>query len=210
MSSSEHTEKLNARVNKLVSASDPEEVKEIYQDWSHSYNADLKAFGYTAPLIGTRLLASKVSNKLASIHDAGCGTGIVGTLLHEHGFHHIHGTDFSQGMLDKAAETKHYESLNIADFGAPLEIDDNRFDATISIGVYTKRFKEHFIKDIVRTTKPGGCLVLTCRELYFSEVMNSVSSLMESNQIANVEFTYQEYMTGQSASAYYIAMTKSV
>jgi len=109
-------------VNKLVSATDPEEVKAAYAQWAKSYESDLHEFGYVAPSVGIRLLVERVLDKSSLIHDAGCGTGLVGKLLSEVGFSNLHGTDFSPEMLQKAQATGHYQKLDQVDFGGPLRI----------------------------------------------------------------------------------------
>jgi len=204
-----HDESLNQKVNKLVSASNPDEVKSIYQDWSESYDEDLQGFGYVAPDRGVQLLLPLLSDKAAFIHDAGCGTGLVGNLLSRAGCTNLHGTDFSAAMLDKADATGCYQQLTAEDFGTTLSMTDNHFDAAISIGVYTKRFKHYFLSEMIRTIKPGGHCVFSCRELYFTEVMDTVSAMLVDKRVFNVNVQHLDYMTGQQASAYYLTLEKS-
>jgi len=113
-------DELNALVNKLVSAENPEEVKEAYATWAENYNNDLNNFGYVAPLIGSELLIKHTSNEESLIHDAGCGTGLVGTLLKEQGYTNLQGSDFSPEMLEKADALQIYGNLVELDFGNPL------------------------------------------------------------------------------------------
>ncbi len=196
------------KVNKLVSATNPEEVKAAYKDWADSYDDDLSGFGYVAPHVGVQLFARAHSDKQGLIHDAGCGTGQVGQLLHAAGFLNIHGSDFSPEMLAVAKNTQCYMRLFNADFGKVLDLPDNHFDAAISIGVYTKRFNDHFLAEMIRTIKPQGHFVFSCRELYFDEVMLTVSDMLKSKSIKNVSIEYSPYMTGQGASAFYIIVQK--
>lgn len=202
-------QQLNTIVNQLVSATDPGEVKRAYKDWADTYDNDLDSFGYVAPRIGVNMLVRRLTDKNALIHDAGCGTGLVGTLLKQQGFSQLHGSDFSDSMLEKASLTGHYSELQTLDFSEPIAIPDNAYDAVISIGVYTKRFNEHFISEMVRIVRSAGYLVLSCRELYFEEVMSTVALLLKNRTIANVCIEHDQYMTGQDASAYYIAIEKS-
>jgi len=201
-------QKLNEIVERLVSATDPEEVKRTYKAWADTYDGDLDSFGYVAPGIGVRLLSQRLSNKNALIHDAGCGTGLVGTLLNQLGYQQLHGSDFSSSMLEKASLTRCYTNLQSLDFGGPLDIASDTYDAVISIGVYTKRFDQHFISEMIRLLRPAGYFVFSCREQYFDEVMETVSSLLQNKSIKRMILEHDDYMTGQDASAYYICLEK--
>lgn len=207
--SMDQKQKLNTIVNQLVSATDPDEVKRAYKNWADTYDNDLDSFGYVAPRIGVKMLAQRLTDKNALIHDAGCGTGLVGTLLFQLGYNQLHGSDFSDSMLEKASLTGRYSKLYTLDFSEAIAISDNAYDAVISIGVYTKRFNEHFISEMIRIVRPAGHFVFSCRELYFEEVMNAVSLLIKNRTIAKVCIEHDQYMTGQDASAYYIDIEKS-
>lgn len=214
----DQNQKLNAIVNKLVNATDPEEVKRSYKEWANTYDSDLNSFGYVAPHVGVELLTQRLvdefdnvdglDSKGALILDAGCGTGLVGALLSKLGYSQLHGFDFSTSMLEKASLTGHYADLQVQDFSGPLATASNTYHAVISIGVYTKRFDQHFIAEMIRITRPSGYFVFSCREMYFGEVMDSVSSLLKAKAVSRVTIDHDDYMTGQDASAYYIGIKK--
>jgi len=189
--------RLNKIVNGLVGATDPDEVKLAYKQWADTYDGDLKSFGYVAPQIGVKLLAQQLGDTNALIHDAGCGTGLVGSLLSQLGYHQLNGSDFSTSMLDKASESGHYIDLLTLDFSGPVEIESDIYDGVISIGVYSKRFDQHFIPEMVRILRPAGHFVFSCREMYIEEVMRSTSLLLRNKAIANVAVVHDEYMIGQ-------------
>jgi len=201
-------QKLNEIVNRLVNATDPEEVKRSYKEWASTYDNDLNSFGYVAPHVGVKLLSKRLGDTSALILDAGCGTGLVGVLLSQLGYKQLHGSDFSTDMLEKASLTGCYTDLQIQDFSAPIATTSNSYDAVVSIGVYTKRFDQHFISEMIRVTRPAGHFVFSCREMYFGEVMGTVSSLLESKLVSKVAVQHDDYMTGQDASAYYIDIKK--
>ncbi|OED36614.1 hypothetical protein AB833_26555 [Chromatiales bacterium (ex Bugula neritina AB1)] len=203
------SDQLNDIVNRLVSSTDPDEVRRLYKLWSETYDDDLDAFGYVAPQIGVDIFAGIISDKSARIHDAGCGTGLVGVLLTREGYTCVHGSDFSPEMLDRARMTNCYKSLVAADFSEVLDIESNTFDAIISIGVYTKRFHIHFLREMVRTLKSGGSMVFTCRELYFNEVSESIRQLHIEKKIVRSSVALDNYMTGQQARAYYVVLQKT-
>lgn len=207
-------ERINETVNKLVNATDAEEVKLAYKHWANDYNFDLHTFGYVAPQIGVNLFVQKLitqknADKQSLIHDAGCGTGLVGELLGQLGYTNIHGSDFSEEMLEKAKDTSRYSQLMSLDFAAALPLPDNGYDAAISIGVYTKRFKQHLISEMIRIIRPSGYFVFSCREQYYEEVVVLIAQLLKDKSISNASIQHDEYMSEQNASAFYFALQKS-
>jgi len=201
---------LNDLINRLVATDDPEEVRRLYRQWAASYDSDLDQYGYVAPVVGVALFQDWISDKSAVIHDAGCGTGQVGKLLTASGYTTIHGSDFSNDMLAVAKSRGCYLSLVQADYTEPLEFKSDSVDGIISIGVYTKRFKNNFLAEMLRMLKPGGCMIFSCRPVYFDEVADSIKELHQTNEISRSSIMYDDYMTGQQASAFYIALQKTV
>lgn len=86
------SEQLNNIIARLKSSRNGEEVKQIYREWSATYNQDLEYFAYMAPQIGVALFDNALSNSNDLIFDAGCGTGLCGQALAERGYkrHHLH------------------------------------------------------------------------------------------------------------------------
>lgn len=201
-------DQLESLVNKLVHATDPEEVKALYRQWAASYDNDLDSYGYVAPQIGCSMF-SQLVDKTARIHDAGCGTGLVGRLLTDLGYANIDGSDFSQHMLAQAKATDRYQHLQQADYSGPVELPNDGYDAVISIGVYTKRFKQHFLNEMLRIIKPGGHLLFSCRPLYYEEVANLVKQLHLDEKIDRSSVKHDDYMIGQKATAFYVILTKA-
>lgn len=202
-------DQLNDLINRLVNTNDQQEVRDLYKQWATSYDMDLGEFGYVAPQVGVSLFEKVVLDKAAQIHDAGCGTGQVGQLLTKMGYKYINGSDFSDDMLAVAAGAECYQSLTQADYTKPLEIASDHFDAIISIGVYTKRFKQLFIGEMLRTLKPGGWMVFSCRPMYFEEVVETVKACHIERSIAESSVVFDNYMLEQNASAYYVSLKKS-
>ena len=201
---------LEVIVQQLIHETDPEEVKRLYRQWSATYEKDLASFGYVAPDNAIDLFLKHVTNKNALIHDAGCGTGLVGSKLKLAGYSNIDGSDFSTDMLQLAQQTQAYQHLSEIDFAMPTALKDNHYDAVISVGVYTKRFKNTFIPEMLRTLKPNGYFVFTARPLYFDEVNATLHELLKNGAIRNSYIEYNDYMTGQNACAYFIAVQKNL
>lgn len=181
----------------------------MYKQWANTYDNDLDEFGYVAPVVGVSIFKRLINATDAIIHDAGCGTGQVGRLLASAGYTNIHGSDFSEDMLGVARQRGCYESLVQADYTMPLDFKSSCTDGIISIGVYTKRFKQNFIIEMLRMLKPGGWLVFSCRPLYFEEVADSIKELHKEEVISKSSVILDDYMIGQAASAYYVSLCKS-
>ena len=72
------------------------------------------------------------------ILDIGCGTGLVGKYLSEHGFKKIVGLDISENMLKIASEKGYYESLEEYTVGDPDKFPShlkNKFDVVVCSGL---------------------------------------------------------------------------
>lgn len=205
------SDRLDTLINKLVAATDPTEVIDLYAQWAEQYDSDLDEFGYVAPQLSCELFESLVGDKSALIYDAGCGTGIVGSLLKERGYKNLVGADFSQEMRALANNTEAYTRLEHADYSQSLKCADETYNAVISVGVYTARFKGVFIPEMLRIIKPGGLLLFTCRPHYFEDdVKPQLDTLQQKGLMNNVTIVEKPYMLKQQANAFYITAYKPV
>jgi len=200
---------LNSLINQLVASTDSAETQRIYAEWAATYEGDLDGFGYVAPQLGTAMFAELMPDKSGLLYDAGCGTGLVGQHLAELGYTRLHGADFSPDMQAKARTLNVYERLMTADFCAPLETETNSYDGLISIGVYSSRFKTHFLPEMLRILKPSGPMLFTCRPNYFKDDVKIQLAKMESDQsITDLTIVEKPYMQAQGAHAHYISFRK--
>ncbi|HCH08436.1 MAG TPA: class I SAM-dependent methyltransferase, partial [Dehalococcoidia bacterium] len=86
----------------VYSSKNEQELGERYDQWASSYEKDLIGdFGWYGPPSSVTA-AAKYVPKDSRILDAGAGTGLVGQLLNEHGYHNLVAMDLSEGMLDQA------------------------------------------------------------------------------------------------------------
>ena len=97
--------KLEGLITRLVNTDDQQEVRQLYRQWSASYDSDLDNYGYVAPEVGVTLFEQLVDNPNALIHDAGCGTGQVGQLLQQRGYGNVVGSDFSDDDVSLGINT---------------------------------------------------------------------------------------------------------
>ncbi|MBO1346685.1 MAG: methyltransferase domain-containing protein [Hormoscilla sp. GUM202] len=79
--------------------------------WSRIYDAELDRPYRISPIKSARALAKVLSDKEASILDAGAGTGMVGEALGELGYSKITALDLSSEMLEVARKKGVYQAL---------------------------------------------------------------------------------------------------
>ncbi len=79
-----------------------EDTRALYSEWAASYDADITAMAYATPDRVAKALLSLSPDTAQPILDFGCGTGLSGLALHNHGFSCIDGTDITPEMLDQA------------------------------------------------------------------------------------------------------------
>ncbi len=152
--------------DRVLNATTKDELIAAYAEWADQYDSDLiNDMGYVAPVTAGALLQSRLSDRNARILDAGCGTGIVGEVLHQNGYDNVEGIDYSQHMLEKAAEKGVYKGLSQGDLMQPLDIADDSYDAIISVGTFTcSHVGPAAMSELIRITKPGGYICFTVRE----------------------------------------------
>lgn len=144
---------------------DIDEIKRAYGQWASAYDEDTqKGMGYVAPLLGAAALAERVSED-AEVLDAGCGTGLVGAALHEHGLEKIDGTDISPEMLDRAKAKGAYRQLSEADLTGQLKIATDTYDGVICVGVFTSgHVGPDALDELARVARPGAPIVATVHQ----------------------------------------------
>ena len=94
--------------------------------WDSGENAHYQG----AALVGQALLARR-PHELLDVLDAGCGTGMVGSLVRPRA-RQLVGVDMSQPMLDRAQEKGDYDALVCGDLVAYLATHPQAFDAVVS------------------------------------------------------------------------------
>ena len=147
---------------KAYDRKDKEEILSLYRDWAESYDAELGDNQYVAPQRAAADFARHVSNRAARILDVGCGTGLVGRFLAEHGFSRIDGLDISAAMLEQAEQRGGYERLMEADLTAGLDIADGAYDAVVSVGTFThNHVGPRGVDEVLRVVRPGGIAAIT-------------------------------------------------
>ncbi|MDU8941976.1 class I SAM-dependent DNA methyltransferase [Ovoidimarina sediminis] len=120
---------------KIYQARSAEAQREIYDTWSETYDADVKAQGYATPARMAAALAGVMERYDAPILDFGCGTGLSGAALAGVGFTVIDGVDISEGMMASAGARGVYRDLRVIPVGEPFSVAPGTYGAIAAVGV---------------------------------------------------------------------------
>jgi predicted TPR repeat methyltransferase len=163
------SDKIDARLSRVYD--NPGDKQSLFDDWAPTYDHDLvNEMGYVADAEVCRKLEALVPDRQARILDAGCGTGLVGRRLRKAGYTEIHGSDYSQKMLDEARASGAYRSLQQHDLTRPIETDQP-YDAAIVVGVFafSQPSAEHLV-NITCSLKSDGVALVTVNGKAWREV----------------------------------------
>jgi predicted TPR repeat methyltransferase len=108
---------------------------------------------------------------VTSVLDVGCGTGLVGRALRDHGITgEILGLDISRESLELARTNGAYDALAHADLQQRLPLDDDSVDVVVCVGVMTYLpAVEDVWREFARVARPRGLVVVTQREDLWEE-----------------------------------------
>ena len=148
-----------------------EEAKAFYDRWAADYETELAENGYVTPLRCAQALADAASMPWAPLAEFGCGTGLGGAMLREHGFECIDGFDISPRMLEQARSKEIYRSLDIVDLSQPLDnIARDAYQNAAAIGVLNpKHMPATVIDEILNLLPEGGCFVFSLNDHALAE-----------------------------------------
>lgn len=108
-------------------------VSETFDVFAESFDEVLKRLEYRAPelvLSAVKALNIEPMHQL-KILDAGCGTGLLGDLIHDYADQLV-GVDLSNKMIDKASERKRYDWLEVAELTQFMQDRPNSYDLIAS------------------------------------------------------------------------------
>lgn len=162
------TENFNDKVGNYQ-PSNPQEVKQLYDNFAATYDDTLKVWAYEAPRVAAEMLHHYLPDGRA-ILDAGCGTGLTGKALVTAGFEAVTGIDLSPESIELAQATGVYSALQTADLSQTLPFEENQFDGINCVGVLTYVPElRHVLSEFARVVKPGGVILFTQREDLFAQ-----------------------------------------
>ncbi len=158
-------------LRRVYGIEDPTEIRDYYDGWAKSYDAELRANGYASPKRVAVALASVATDLNLPVLDYGCGTGMSGEELASAGFAAIDGADPSEQMLAVADAKGIYRSLTHLDIAAdhppfdkgsyagvaavgligpgaaPLPLFDQLADLVAPAGLFGFSFNDHAMDD---------------------------------------------------------------
>ena len=152
------------RLRWIYSATNDAELRERYQLWASEYDDDLAGMGWRAPWACAERAVHHAGAD-ARILDAGCGTGLVGSALHELGVRRLVGFDLSLAMLELARARNIYDAVIEGSLLEPLPFEHDSFDAVVSVGVFTHgHVGPAGLAGLPAVIRPGGFLTMTFRD----------------------------------------------
>ena len=135
----------------------------VYDAWAPRYDAENLAMGFRLPFVAASFLARHLPPARGTVLDAACGTGLVGEHLDILGYTLV-GCDLSPEMLCRAAATRAYTALELADLTA-LPFTSNYFAGFIASGATGPgHAPPEALGELARVTRPGGIGVFSLRE----------------------------------------------
>ena len=148
-----------------------EELKNKYDSWANTYDADVGEDWSFMPVNIARTLSKLLNNKNAAILDAGAGTGLVGQALAQKGYTNLTAVDLSENMLAIAKERQVYKSLHQCNLEDEIFSNSVNFDAIIAAGVFAYAHAGvEVLNNLFGLLKEEGFFLLTIREDYRSEM----------------------------------------
>ncbi len=185
-----------AKINKVHNLIDLEccnkKIETFYAKWASSYNQDLANI-YFAPHYISQLLINYLkqintkANQLSLI-DAGCGTGLVGSVLAKHNLKKIDGFDLSSNMINQAKKQNIYQELkaNVDLTQVFRQYEKQSYDIVICCGVFTLgHVSASALQQLVYLCKPGGIILLSTRVDYYqnSQYQKIQDKLIQEKQL---------------------------
>ena len=118
-----------------VYANTSDDTRDLYAQWSTSYDQEVGENGYATPARAAKALAGHVTDLRIPVLDYGCGTGLSGVALRAVGFSTLHGIDVSKEMVAIADNKEAYQTLRVFDPEADPPVKTGEFDIITAIGV---------------------------------------------------------------------------
>ncbi|MCE2518055.1 MAG: methyltransferase domain-containing protein [Alphaproteobacteria bacterium] len=158
--------------DEAYSLSTPDQHRRYYDEWADTYDDDfVAAEGYAAPHHLSGIFARVMTPDDLPVADIGCGTGLVGQCLRNHGIDGaVHGFDISPKMMEIAAAKGGYDKFVEADITAPLPRDWGGYGALLSAGTFTLGHLGP--DDLARCfplLRPGGLALISINAVHFRD-----------------------------------------
>lgn len=197
---------------KAYSLKTVDETRKMYDHWSEVYDRDLNDGEYQQPARCAQALKNQISNCDISILDVGCGTGLSGLAIKEHGYKHIDGCDLSQGMLDKADLLKIYQKLFSCNLNEPpIDAKNGFYDAITAVGVFSfGHIMPNAVDELLRVVKPNGIVIIGLNDHYYNEgsLTQKLNKLEATKQIKIISQEHGDHIPANDLKGWVITLQK--
>lgn len=166
-------------LNEICDSQSTEELKNKYDTWASTYDADLEKDWSFMPVTIARTLAQLLNNNPnAAILDAGAGTGLVGEALFKQGYKNLTAVDLSEKMLALAKEKNIYQDLYQGNLEEPIFGNLISFDVIIAGGVFAHAHAgPKVLNNLFTPLKDQGLFLLTIRQDYRQQMQSALDHL---------------------------------
>lgn len=147
-------------------------VKGLFDQYAGKFDQHLvDVLGYRTPPLLVDALRPVLPHAPGDIVDLGCGTGLCGPLLRPLA-RRLVGVDLSDGMLERARTTGHYDALEAGELVAWLRATPERFDLAFACDVliYLGDLAPVFAA-VHAALRPGGLLAFSVERSDEAEVV---------------------------------------
>ena len=127
--------KQKAYLNSAYALETMDQTMDLYRDWAETYDDEISANGYASPLRTAQALICCGAKPGLPVLDIGCGSGVSGEFLRQHGFTDMHGCDFSEAMLALAEQKQIYTKLHRSEPQNPFDFVSVPYETAAAIGV---------------------------------------------------------------------------
>lgn len=160
---------------------DVEKLSAYYAKWASYYDADVADHDYGLPEMMLAAVnaaaahdedAARYLDRAVPVLDAGCGTGLVGAVMHRAGYLDLSGIDLSDEMVERARERGIYRYLEGGiDLSQPMPGHLRRRAVIVLVGgVFTVgHIPPDSLSVVADLAVPDGLLVVSTRRSYQEE-----------------------------------------
>ncbi|MEM9785888.1 MAG: methyltransferase domain-containing protein [Pseudomonadota bacterium] len=154
-------------VNDAYGLSSKEDVKKLYETWSHSYDTAFHD-GQGYQLAREVAEAFVAAGGAGPVLDVGAGTGLVGAHLRAMNITPIDGVDLSEDMLQVAGIKGDYRGLFPGDVTAPLQLLDAPYTGIVSAGTFTLgHVGPEALRNVLDVAAPDARCVISVNATHF-------------------------------------------
>ena len=174
-----------------------EKSRALYRDWAQTYDETmLQGLHYQSPQTVARLLAAHLPDRQAAVLDIGCGTGLLGQGLAEHGFGTIDGLDVSPEMMQVAQRRGVYRRFIEADLNLPLAIPDASYGGASCCGTFTHgHVGAGCLDELFRVLRSGAPFAFTVKLEVFDSLgfKDKLAALGQQGTIRMLSFAHDRH-----------------